>query len=287
MISPESFKQIQEVQMTIMDDIHRVCLENGYRYYLIGGSALGAVRHKGMIPWDVDIDIAMPRIDYDRFIHEGQKSLSPNHIIYHCGNEKQFGSVHAIVVLKESKIAFRDEDAKNYRYGIFVDVLPLDQWPVDNRLKSLQQKDLKRIQMLRSLRFGIMYSSNSVYKRAIKSIGKGLLSIFISRQKLNIRQQEIMQRYDSIDEGETWCSMVSHYSFDKTTFPKEVFGTPKLMPFSNRHYFVPERIEEYLSQLFGDYQQLPSAESRAKQMNSVVFASWKIDNNTTITINNM
>lgn len=274
MISPEDFRRIQEVQLTIMDDIHRVCVERGYRYYLIGGSALGAVRHKGIIPWDVDIDIAMPRADYERFLLEGQQSLQPNHLIYHCGNDKQFGSVHAIVVLKDSQIAFRNERADNYRYGIFVDVLPLDQWPEDQRLKVQQQKQLKHIQHLRSLRFGIMYSSNSHFKRIIKFLGRIVLSSFVGKQKLNLKQQDIMKQFNTADEGRIWCSMVSHYSFDKTSFPKEVFGSPRLMAFSGRSFFVPEKVEEYLSQLFGNYLQLPSEDSRNSQMNSVVFASW-------------
>lgn len=285
MINTEDFKRIQEVQLKIMDDIHRVCVNNGYRYYLIGGSALGAVRHKGIIPWDVDIDIAMPRIDYERFINEGQQFLKSNHIIYHCGNDKQFGSVHAVVVLKDSQISFRNEKAENYRYGIFVDVLPLDQWPKDPRLKLKQQQDLKRIQNLRSLRFGIMYPSNSVIKRAVKCLGQLFLSIFVSRQRLNLKQQEIMMRYDSPDEGEEWCSMVSHYSYAKTTFHKTVFGTPRLMEFSGRSFFVPEMINHYLSQLFGNYLELPPRESRERQMNSVIHASWR-ENNTIIVINN-
>ena len=274
MISPEDFRRIQEVQLTIMDDIHRVCVERGYRYYLIGGSALGAVRHKGIIPWDVDIDIAMPRADYERFLLEGQHWLQPNHLIYHCGNDKQFGSVHAIVVLKDSQIAFRNERADNYRYGIFVDVLPLDQWPEDQRLKVKKKKKLKHIQHLRSLRFGIMYSSNSRFKRIIKFLGKIVLSSFVSKQKLNLKQQDIMKQFNTANEGEIWCSMVSHYSFDKTSFPKEVFGSPRLMAFSGRSFFVPEKVEEYLPQLFGNYWQLPSEDSRNNQMNSVVFASW-------------
>lgn len=274
MISPEDFRRIQEVQLTIMDDIHRVCVERGYRYYLIGGSALGAVRHKGIIPWDVDIDIAMPRADYERFLLEGQHLLQPNHLIYHCGNDKQFGSVHAIVVLKDSQIAFRNERADNYRYGIFVDVLPLDQWPEDQRLKMQQQKKLKHIQHLRSLRFGIMYSSNSRLKRIVKFLGKIVLSSFVSKQKLNLKQQDIMKQFNTADEGEIWCSMVSHYSFDKTSFPKEIFGSPRLMAFSGRSFYVPEKVEEYLSQLFGNYWLLPSEDSRNSQMNSVVFASW-------------
>lgn len=78
----EELRKIQEQQIRIMDEIHKLCVKKNYRYYMIGGSALGAVRHKGFIPWDVDIDIAMPRKDYDAFSIEGYKDL-PNFLEFH------------------------------------------------------------------------------------------------------------------------------------------------------------------------------------------------------------
>lgn len=74
-------EQIGELRMsllTIMDEIHRVCEENNITYYIIGGTALGAVRHKGFIPWDTDIDIAMRREDYDKFLACANKKLKSN-----------------------------------------------------------------------------------------------------------------------------------------------------------------------------------------------------------------
>lgn len=77
-----------------------------------------------------------------------------------------------------------------------------------------------------------------------------------------------------MDEGTSWCSMTSHYSFDKLTMPKSYFGTPRLHEFSARSYFVPEKVEEYLSHLFGDYMKEPSEESKRNQMNSIYSARW-------------
>ena len=77
-MTPEKFRELQLVQASIMDDIHRVCVNNNLRYYMIGGTALGAVRHKGFIPWDVDIDIAMPREDYETLLNKFINKI-PNH----------------------------------------------------------------------------------------------------------------------------------------------------------------------------------------------------------------
>lgn len=284
-MTKEEFQSIQNVQLKIMDDIHRVCCECGYRYYLIGGSALGAVRHKGIIPWDVDIDIAMPRKDYEEFIKNGYRKLKKELSLHYYETDDDFATVHALVVMNNSEIKFRGESSEGIRYGIFVDVLPLDQWPEDKEEKIKQQRDLKRIQSLRAMRFGIKYASTSKSKLLLKQIGKFCISFLYSKKYLNMKQQLIMQRHNTEKEGKEWCSMVSHYSFDKTTFRKEVFGKPRLHDFSGRQFYVPEKVEEYLTHLFGNYMKIPSEESRKKQMNSVLYASW-IKDGVKIIVNN-
>ena len=74
-MTQEDIQRLQNIQLMIMDEIHRVCVENHLSYYMIGGTALGAIRHGGFIPWDMDIDIAMPREDYEKFISISGKAL--------------------------------------------------------------------------------------------------------------------------------------------------------------------------------------------------------------------
>lgn len=289
MLTQEELKLIQNAQMRIMDDIHRVCVSEGYRYYLIGGSALGAVRHKGIIPWDVDIDIAMPRKDYESFISVGGKKLNECFEIHDYRTDRDFGTVHALVVLKNSNLLFKGDlefkDKKN-RFGVFVDILPLDQFPADEKKKQRQIRDLKRINAIKYYYYGAVNNSDGKTKKLIKLLVKKILHYFISLRVLNGWQQKIAQRYDTRDEGNVWCSMLSHYSMEKLTMPKEYFGTPKLMEFSGRQYYVPEKTEDYLKQLFGDYMKLPSKEQQFKQIDSVYYASWYDENNYEVVIKN-
>ena len=141
--------------------------------------------------------------------------------------------------------------------------------------KIQQQKDLKRIQLLRGMRLGIKYGSTSPLKSFVKNCTKVAMSLVFSIQYLNRKQQQIMQRHNRPDEGSDWCSMVSHYAYEKTTFPKEVFGTPRLYEFSGRQFCVPEKVEDYLTHLFGDYMKYPSEEVQKKQINSVIYDPWK------------
>ena len=139
----------------IKEDIHRVCVELGIRYYLIGGSAIGAVRHQGIIPWDIDIDIAMPRKDYEKFISEGSKLLKSDFELHDYRTDKNFGTFHALVVLKNSYIGFKFEKGsdKQNRFGIFVDILPLDQWPDDVNYKNRLIKKHKFIKLLKKEKY--------------------------------------------------------------------------------------------------------------------------------------
>ena len=94
MDNQEYLSKLHSEILIIMDEIHRVCVENGLKYYLVGGSLLGAVRHKGFIPWDDDIDIGMPRADLEKFCRLAEEKLSaplgfvgykntPGHIYFH------------------------------------------------------------------------------------------------------------------------------------------------------------------------------------------------------------
>lgn len=273
----EQIQMIQGAQIRIMDEIHRICVEKGYRYYLIGGSALGAVRHNGIIPWDVDIDIAMPRKDYELFLTEGCKDLSKEFSLHYHEIDKRFETVHALVVLNNSEIKFTYElDTNlNSRFGIFVDVLPLDQWPDDSNKKEKQIKQIKRIIRITNFHAGaLIRKEDTILEKLAKKIIKTCLNIIVSRYKLNCWLQKTLKTYQTEDEGTIWCSMTSHYTFDKLTMPKEYFGKPVLHEFSGRKYYIPEKVESYLSQLFGDYMKEPSEEVKQSQMDSIHSARW-------------
>ena len=101
-MNQQELESLQRVQLTIMDEIHKLCVNNNLRYYLIGGSALGAIRHKGFIPWDVDIDIAMPRPDYELFITQYCKQINPRFSVIDYRDEKNYYPPHALVILNNS-----------------------------------------------------------------------------------------------------------------------------------------------------------------------------------------
>lgn len=274
----EQLKQIQQVQLTIMDDIHRVCVEHNLRYYMIGGTALGAIRHGGFIPWDPDIDIAMPREDYEKFVTCYSRELKKGLRCHDYRTDKRHFSPHALVALDGSRVRFKNSGKSPFLtfgdYGIYVDILPLDRVPNDKDLRIKHEKELLSIKKLRNYKVCRTSASNSWLAVQAKVLFS--LLIPISLYKLSAKQQQIAQKYNhlSIEYASDICSTLSHYKYKKLCMPASVWGEPKLYPFEGREYFGQEYITKYLELLFGDYMKLPSEEQRMASLRNMVYAEW-------------
>lgn len=271
----KKFRELQFTMLSVMKDIHEICVRNNLRYYLIGGSALGAVRHKGFIPWDVDIDIAMPREDYELFVKKYSSELKPCHECVSYLNRDTFSPPHALVLLKNSEIIdITGQRQTNLRPSeIFVDILPLDICPESEELQEKQAKILKRIKTMKYYKASWIFPFDNLLRRTIKRCVRCLFLPF-SWKYLNTWQQNEMQKYNATSKSGIWCSMASHYTYKKLSMPQEVFGTPTLHEFEDTELFVEEHVEEYLSRLFGDYMRLPKSEDQMSLRNKFVDATW-------------
>lgn len=275
-MTAELLQKVQNKQIEIMDVIHDICIKNGVEYYIIGGTALGAVRHRGFIPWDIDIDIAMSRTNYERFLSLCEEKLPEELICYNHKNELDYFPPHALVALKNSKLIQRDDylNPKLKRYGIFVDIFPLDVAPEDESERQKQAKRISRIRNAKTRKKAIMYSENSALVRLIKKM-ISLMYSFVSMKSLNLKLDSAMQQYSyEFDKNSCWCSMASHYSYKKQCMPKEIYGKPTLVEFADREYYAPEKLDEYLTRIFKDYMKLPSKEQQQYQMDYFIGAEW-------------
>lgn len=251
---------VHSYQLILMDEIHRICMENNITYYLIGGSALGARRHGGFIPWDADIDIAMPREDYEKYGEIAENAAK--HDFEYCSykNTENHQGPHAIMYYKKAKLVYRDDDLNDeaVRPYIYIDIFPLDYAPEDERLQKEQAKRIKRINKFIYYKICRIYTDNSFAVKISKKILRGILSS-ISLDLLNKKRDEIMRQYDTVPT-KYLCSMCSHYSYKKQCMDKAIYGTPQLAKFEDREYYIPQRNEEYLTRIYGDFMKIPSEE---------------------------
>ena len=131
----QTLSELHKVETEILEVVDSICKENGITYYFTGGTLLGAVRHKGFIPWDDDIDIVMPRADFQKFIEIcNQGALGDNYFLHHISTDDNFYLIYAKI--KKNNTFFDEEIVKSVdcHKGIFIDIFPLDYINADNKL---------------------------------------------------------------------------------------------------------------------------------------------------------
>lgn len=269
-MTQEELRKISLVQLQIMDEVHKICESSRITYYIIGGTLLGAVRHKGFIPWDLDIDIAMPREDYERFRQVCETDLPERYAYLDYRSAPNFMRPPALVADKTTRIHIKYDhlNPKIMDLGIYIDIFPLDNAPDEEALRNKQAQELLRLRKRKNVRIPYSYSCNAWRRRAHYLLSA--LHFWTNPEKLNRRQQELMQRYRH-RKTECICSMGSQYSYQKQCMPRQIYGTPTLLEFEGRYYFAPEKYTDYLTRLYGDYMQLPPEEKR--RANLEIFTS--------------
>ena len=248
----EYLAKLHEEILVIMDEIHRVCIENRITYYLSYGSLLGAVRHKGSIPWDDDLDITMPREDFNLFLSIAPKFLNSPFQIKWIDTDKHYLRLFAKVC--NSNTLFKEDGYDFITNGIFVDVFPLDYSPSYSNVVKRKKRE-------------IMFLHNIVWHKirhhnSIKYWPSRLLGMMFSNYQ--ITKLIIKRSMDFSKKGKShYTNFVTPYSPQKETMPIEWFGEGKLAAFEDRKYVIPSQPEKILRNVYGvDYMELPPEDKR-------------------------
>ena len=276
-MNKEEVKTLQQYELAILKNVHAVCVKNNLRYYLIGGTALGAVRHKGFIPWDPDIDIAMPREDYDKFIDISGNQLDSQYKCVTYRELKNYIPPHAVVYDRNTRLEqrkkdyFRDELRPT---GVYIDIMPLDVAPSDGKSQIKHSKKIRLIRKVRSFKIFSFGKDRNFVIQTLRFSLKIVLSM-VSMHWLNKKMDAEFRRYGNISRPEYWCSMASHYSYQKQCMPIEIYGTPTLIQFEDDFFYAPEKVDDYLRRIYGDYMTLPPIAAQERMWNHFVsFKHW-------------
>jgi lipopolysaccharide cholinephosphotransferase len=258
-LSNNDLRRLQLKQLDILDQIVKICKEENITYFFVGGTLLGAVRHKGFIPWDDDIDIGMPRKDYDRFLSICEEKLGDNYIVACILNNKYHWLPFTKIMLKNTiyKESYKGNIKYNGPVGIWVDIFPLD-----NAKKQLSIFNSIRAFLVRIFKI-ILFKKNN-----FEGFNKFLAKIVIflakpfSKKTIQILLDNSMKIGKDHDEYKYFISLGSTYNYKKETILKEKYLPVKELQFEGKIYNAPNDYDYILKRIYGDYMKLPPLEER-------------------------
>lgn len=254
-MNKETLTQLHNVELDILDEIVRICSIHNLRYYLAGGTLLGAVRHKGFIPWDDDLDIAMPRPDYDKFCSIATKELKHGYYLSSVDTEKRYWLPFA-KVRKCNTLLIEATTPWLKDTGIWVDVFPLDLDRLDNMV-AIQERFHKHA-VYRALTVGFLRNEFFHPSWILGYIKTG----FPSFKSMNRRIYSIITG-GATDKSDAYVNYGSQYGVKKQTMPISWYDPAVDIEFEGRSYKAPAQYEKFLKRLYGDnYMQLPPLEKR-------------------------
>ena len=247
--------ELQKKELEILKQFLAVCEKLNLTYYMVCGSALGAVKYGGFIPWDDDIDVALPRQDYERFCEEAPKMLPSWCFLQNYRTEKQYYRLGT--KLRDSRTTYIEimTENLNINQGVFIDVFPLDnKWSTQSEEKKFR-RELRRFEAGRRVKLHYNRFSGSSILMVQTNICYLLFKLFGYRSDI----AETIRRFDryvssfSADSG-IWCNHANSTS-PLEYAPKTQYGKGAWFPFEDLEVRVPERYNEYLTQKYGNWRE--------------------------------
>ncbi len=256
-------QQIQQVLKGMLDEFVAYCQKHGLRYYLVGGTLLGAVRHQGFIPWDDDIDVGMPRKDYERFLELVKREPINDHLIAISGEEGTLSNPYCELIHTGTHL---ERDSSQYIrkkcqvLHLFLDIFPQDGWPESDEeaVKLARQMKHKRY-MIQNARAKI--GKGTSVGHIIAKTPVVLLMRCIGYQRVIDQMNRIATRYDYDHSKYVGAITYGIYGPGERCLHDEVVAFTNVT-FEGKQYCAPGCYDTYLRQIFGDYMQLPPEEKR-------------------------
>ena len=247
--------KLQNIILNIMKFIDELCEKHHIEYYIIGGTALGAVRHGGFIPWDDDLDIAMTRDNYDRFLTIFEKEIDQNDFYLQVGRKDwplYFSKLRLKGTLFE-EVGAGEEIAKENR-GIFVDIFPLD--AASNNICGRIWQYICSKMLIAQAVSSRHYQTNSFIKKLVMQLSYPIR--FKSIEHFFFNQ---VTRYNSL-KTKYIGDFFEISKLKDASYPSQIWGKPVKILFENIVLSAPEKTHDYLMFYFGDYMTLPPLENR-------------------------
>lgn len=257
----------KKIELEILGFVINFCKDNDINCFLTYGTLLGAVRHKGFIPWDDDVDVAMLREDYSKFMQLFDNSDTGHYSVISYETDKDYPYCFAKV--QDNRTVLFEKNMKYSFSGVYIDVFPLDYVPLDNRKKS---KYINRINLLHDL-MGVKIRKRMTRHSKLKTIVSDILYVVLCFIPLQFLRNSINRYIHKISEEKS--RFVGNFTVQtyikKEKFPISFYREYEYLDFESIKAKVPKEYDKILTQIYGDYMKLPPPEKRVCSHGAVCY----------------
>lgn len=265
--------------LSLLDEVDIICKRHGLHYYVTDGNALGAVRHKGFITWDDDLDISMPRPDYEKFCQYANNELPGYLKIVNWKTTPSFFFLFGKV--QDTRRTKVEEIERQVGFplsnGLFIDIFPIDGYPESKFERLLLQLKYCLLRPLHRYRTS-PYNIQSRKGKCIWILGM-MLSAFIpvwrKPAQMMAKMESLLTRYSYETSKLTGRSCSRMTILQRRPVDKTVWGNGSLLEYHDRMVPVPDNVKEHLSSEFGDYMRMPPPEKQVPTHVYTYDSPWK------------
>lgn len=265
----EILNHIHKVLLEVLTDFVNICEENNIGYFCAYGTALGAVRHQGFIPWDDDVDILMFRKDYEKFHEVMKRDKSEKYDLFSIEDEGFFRFADKLN-LKNTKNGEKWYINPESPLGLGLDIFILDNVPVNKFKRYLFKKRALHLKSLNLALVAITY--DRYHSKYIDKFSPIIKKVF---KLLGLNQNFVRKRYNKLNsypKGKEVCELSCAYTL--IFLPIECFSAAKKVKFENIIINIPEGYDEFLKIVYGDYMTLPPIEERVNHGFEIDFGPY-------------
>lgn len=257
-------KEVQEKILEVMKYIDKLCRANKITYFIMGGTALGAVRHGGFVPWDDDLDIFMTPDQYARFKEIFAAEQPEQFVLQEWRTTPNYLEYAKVRMNGTTFIEESFKDRRDMHHGIYVDIMILHKVPENAFIQKLVYYESK---------FVTLYAlSQRNWKPKTKGQSIVLKSLKLMPCKLMAKTAySQIYRYDSMTSGYKYCYWITPAKFKSGLFDASFFAEPVDIPFEDTLLLGSRKIKEYLEYRYGEYMKLPSKEAQKAAVHAMIF----------------
>lgn len=251
-LGEETLQKMKNIQLEMLRILINICQKHQLKYFLMGGTCLGAVRHQGFIPWDDDIDVGMPREDYEKFMEIAQSELPDCYFLQNSKTDAHFPMNFAKIRHNETTFFESSVAHISMHHGVYMDIFPIDGYH-DSLFLKLR---LKRLKWGVAKVFSVPQNNHK-----IKAIIKKILTLTLRDYHQSRDKMDFLVKRTKYDDAEV---VINHFGAwgDKEIMPKEVYGEGSIGIFEGIEVSLPADPHRYLERMYGDYMKLPPPEKR-------------------------